>query len=142
VANVIVDLEPLLVIVFGLRYPLHGYLHTFVSAFFLGIVAGLVMFLLDKFLYPLFKALLLETERKQRPVSFILAGISGIMLHITLDAPLYRDIRPFYPLTINPLYNPALTLEIYSFCVWVGLFGILFYVGLMVYSQYKKLRRK
>ena len=141
VANVIVDLEPLLVVVFGLRYPLHGYLHTYVSAFFLGIVCGYVMFLLDKFFHSLYRRLLLGTDRKKRLTNFILAGFSGIMLHVTLDAPLYSDIRPFYPITANPLYNPALTLEIYSLCVWMGLIGIVFYAGLLGLAIYKILRR-
>ena len=30
-ANVVVDLEPLVVVLFGLDYPLHGYVHTFLG---------------------------------------------------------------------------------------------------------------
>ena len=31
-ANVVLDIEPLLVLIMGLNYPLHGYLHTFIAA--------------------------------------------------------------------------------------------------------------
>ena len=138
VANVIVDVEPLLVLVLGLNYPLHGYLHTYISAIFLGIIGGYVMFLLERFFQPLYKTLLLESDRNQKQMSFILAGVSGIMLHVTLDSPLYSDITPFYPLTTNPLYNPVLTSEIYSFCVWMGLIGIIFYIGLLGLSKFHR----
>ena len=68
VANVIVDLEPFLVIVLGLigKYPLHGYLHTFILAFPLGIALAYVMFLLEGFFQPIYKALLLKPERTNK----------------------------------------------------------------------------
>jgi hypothetical protein len=144
VANVIVDLEPFSVIVLGFidRYPLHGYLHTYISVFFLGIVVSYVMFLLEGFFHPLYKTLLFESDINRNRVSFILAGVLGIMLHVTLDSPLYSDIRPLYPMTANPLYNPTLTSEVYSFCVWIGLVGILFYAGLLIHSVYRRFRKK
>ena len=36
VASVILDVEPFLVLQFGLNYPLHGYLHTFLASLFVG----------------------------------------------------------------------------------------------------------
>jgi membrane-bound metal-dependent hydrolase YbcI (DUF457 family) len=141
-ANVIVDVEPFLVLFLGLRYPLHGYLHTFLLAFLLGLALGYTMLLLEKPLHPLYEAFLLEPAINLNPKSFILAGVSGTMLHVLLDSPLYSDIQPFYPLTTNPLYNAALTLEIYIICVWTGIIGIVYYVGLLVFSAYKKLHQK
>ena len=60
VANVIVDIEPFLVLFLGLRYPLHGYLHTFGLAFFVGLALGYAMFLLERVLRPLYRMFLLE----------------------------------------------------------------------------------
>jgi len=134
VANVILDVEPFLVIMFGLDYPLHGYLHTFLLAFFVGLALGYALLLLEGYLYPLYKMLLLETDRKTNLKPFVLVGAMGTMLHVLLDSPLYSDIRPLYPLTTNPLYNPALSSEVYSLCVWMGILGIVIYVGLLVYS--------
>jgi len=144
VGNVVVDFEPFLVIVLGLmgKYPLHGYLHTFILAFPLGIALGYIMFLLEGFFQPIYKALLFKSERTSRLKPFIIAGVSGIMLHVALDSPLYDDIRPFYPLTVNPLYNPSLSLYVYSFCVWMGLIGIAFYLGLLILLIYRRFRKK
>jgi len=142
VANVIVDVEPFLVLVLGLRYPLHGYLHTYVTAFFLGIVLGAAMLLLEPYFSPLYKLLLLEADNRLEWISFVLAGVIGIMLHVTLDSPLYSDIRPLYPLTANPFFRPDIESQVYSFCIWMGLIGILFYAGLLIVSAYRKFRRK
>ena len=132
-ANVILDIEPFLVLILGLEYPLHGYFHTFLLAFFVGIALGYTMQLLEGCLYPLYKMLLLEAYGKTGLRPFVLAGVLGTMLHVLLDSPLYSDIRPFYPLTANPLYNPALSIEVYSLCVWMGILGVVMYVGLIVH---------
>ena len=65
VANVAVDIEPFLVFLLRLNYPLHGYLHTFLSAFFFGLAIGFAMFYLEKFLHPLYKTLLLTPNGTQ-----------------------------------------------------------------------------
>jgi len=141
-ANVIVDVEPFLVLFLGLRYPLHGYLHTFLLAFFAGLALGCVIFFLERILHPLYKLFLLEADGNLNLRSFMVAGILGTMLHVLLDSPLYDDILPFYPLATNPLYNPAITLEVYSFCVWIGIFGIIYFLSLLGFSIYKKLLKR
>lgn len=142
VANVIVDVEPFLVLLLGLRYPLHGYLHTFLSAFLVGLALGCVMFLLERVLHPLYRVFLLEADNGLTLKSFGVAGVFGTCLHVLLDSPLYADIRPFHPLTANPLLDPALTLGVYSLCVWMGIAGILYYLGLLAFSAYERLRKK
>ena len=141
-ANVIVDIEPFLVLFLGLSYPLHGYLHTFLLAFFVGLALGYVMFLLERILHPLYKVFSLESDDTLNLKSFFVAGVLGTTLHVLLDSPLYGEMCPFFPSTINPLYNPALSLEVYSFCVWMGIIGIVFYVGLLAFLVYKKLRKR
>lgn len=131
-ANVILDVEPFLVIILGLEYPLHGYFHTFLLAFFVGLALGYTMLLLEGYLYPLYKMLLLETDSKTSLKQFLIPGVLGTMLHVLLDSPLYSDIHPLYPLTSNPLYNPALSMEVYSLCIWTGVIGAAIYVALLV----------
>ena len=127
-ASVLVDVEPLLVLVLGLDYPLHGYLHTFIGALALGIVLGYSMYLLDGVLNPLWRKLLLVTTPRLSSKAFITAGASGTLLHVFMDSPLYSDIKPLYPAITNPLYNPALTPAIYHACVLMGLLGFTYYL--------------
>ena len=101
-ASVIVDVEPFLVLILGLNYPLHGYLHTFLLAVLAGLVLGYIMSLLERFLQPLYRTFLLETSNGLRLRSFVAAGVLGTGLHVLLDTPLYADIAPFCPITTNP----------------------------------------
>ncbi len=42
-ANIVVDVEPLLVMAFNLNYPLHGYCHTFLVGGLLGLAWGVAV---------------------------------------------------------------------------------------------------
>ncbi|MCS7386522.1 MAG: hydrolase [archaeon GB-1867-005] len=130
IANVIIDIEPFLILVLRLRYPLHGYMHTLIAAILLGLALGYIMFALDKLLNSLWKALLLIPEKPLSLKSFSLAGISGTLLHVLLDSPLYSDIKPLYPLKINPLYNPSLAIHIMTVCMLMGALGTVYYITL------------
>ena len=138
IASVILDVEPLLVLTLGLNYPLHGYMHTLIVALAVGALLGYVMFRLEGSFVSLYKQLLLETDAKIGLRSFMATGALGTVVHVLLDSPLYDDILPFYPLAVNPVYNPALSLEIYSVCVWMGAIGLIYYAALVGLSVYKK----
>jgi len=102
-ANLIVDIEPLLVFTGLLKdYPLHGYLHTFLTSLIAGSLLGYGMFYVDSFLRTYFKGLALVGEGHEGLRNYILAGVLGWALHVLLDAPLYYDIKPLYPLLTNP----------------------------------------
>lgn len=132
-ANIILDLEPFLVLFFRLDYPLHGYVHTFLLGMPVGLALGYIAFLLERFLHSLYKALLLEASNgsKMRLKHFFVAGTLGTVLHLLLDAPLYSDIKPFYPAAVNPLYNPSLAPEIYGLCALTGFLGMIYYFRLL-----------
>ena len=140
VANVILDVEPFIVMALRLSYPLHGYLHTFLAALFVGLLLGGVIFLLEKFFQPIFRMFLLETDKRRGFKTFVISGALGTSLHILFDAPLYWDIHPFFPLTANPLLGAGGLgqTSLYALCVWMGIFGVAFYVGLFVFNVYKK----
>jgi hypothetical protein len=130
-ANIILDIEPLIVLLMGLNYPLHGYFHTFVAAIVVGTVLGFVMFLFERILYPLHRKLRLEQEATFKKTNFIVAGVLGTMLHVLFDSPLYGEIRPFYPFTINPMYGLVPSIEVYLLCIGMGVLGIISYLFLL-----------
>jgi len=137
VASVAVDIEPLLVLVLKLDYPLHSYLHTFLVAIPYGVAIGYAMTYLEKLFNPLYKALLLEESKSIGKKPFLIASLIGTVSHILLDSPLYEDIYPLYPLKANPLYNPSLTLPIYHFSMWTLLIGALLYLSLWIVKAVK-----
>ena len=144
VANVILDVEPFLVLLLGLDYPLHGYLHTLVVAFLVGLLLGYVSFKFERFVQPLYRMFLLEPSGGLNIKSFLVAGAFGTMLHVLFDSPLYTDILPFFPLSANPMYNPSSSMSsgIVTLCILMEIFGIAYYAALIIFSAYKKLTKQ
>jgi len=82
----------------------------------------------------LFRALKLEVKEGSPLRGYLIAGVSGTLLHVLLDYPLYSDIKPFYPLEYNPLYNPGLTADIYMFCTITAIIGLIGYLLVIIES--------
>ena len=77
---------------FGLGFPLHGYLHTLALALVVGLLLGVVMFKLEKFMSPFYRKVKLETDKPLRVRSFLSAGVFGSVLHVLFDAFLYSEM--------------------------------------------------
>ncbi len=129
VANVIVDIEPFVILIFGLHradslgLPLHGLSHSFLGGTFVALLLVLLMTRIREFTTPLLR--LIGMEQKHSARSIYAAALSGVYLHILLDSRLYTDIRPFYPFSLNPfLGGMAAAFGVWWFCVVTGLIGV------------------
>ncbi len=128
VANVIVDIEPFVILIFGLHrvdslgLPLHGLSHSFLGGTFVTLLLVLLMTRIREFTTPLLR--LIGMEQKHSARSIYAAALSGVYLHILLDSRLYTDIRPFYPFSLNPfLGGMAAAFGVWWLCVVTGLIG-------------------
>lgn len=135
VASVLVDLEPLAVLVFGLPGPLHGFFHSFLGASVAAALLAGVMLRVRGFLEPAYVFLRLEGDG--RPRRFLVSALMGTWLHVLLDAPLYGDLRPFYPLGGNPLLGVDLYLGlgVYRFCLLFGVVGVALFVSRFLWAR-------
>jgi len=131
IANLIVDVEPFIILLLKLRLPLHWVLHSLLGALSLGILLAFTMYSLRKYFTDFFRVLRLEYSDLSLK-NYVLAGTTGTLFHVILDYPLYSDIKPFYPLTYNPLYNPNLTIQIYMFCSIMFILGLIEYMILLL----------
>ncbi len=102
IANVIVDIEPFLVLLFGLDYPLHGFFHSFLG----GSLIALVLYLVMVRMYPHVKGLMdyLRIGQEMSRRKIMLSCLLGVYLHIIFDSFIYTDIMPFFPFDVNPLF--------------------------------------
>ena len=132
VASVILDLEPLAVLILGLNYPLHGFLHSFLGGTIVAVALGLAMFRLSGTAQAVMKPLALEQSSSHRAI--MLGSFLGVYSHILLDAPLYADIRPFYPFDANPLFtaDPSAGIYITELCVLLFLIGAAMYAARLI----------
>ena len=127
VANVIVDIEPMFILLFNLDYSYHQFLHTFLGG---TIVALILTWIMNKFrgkLSPLLT--FFKIEQKQSFRNILIASIFGIYTHILLDSRMHEDIRPFYPLDMNPFLNESMSsvLGVYMLCIWSFIGGLVVY---------------
>ena len=126
-ASVIVDVEPFLVMFLGLNYPLHGFFHSFLGGSIVALVLALAMSKLRPSISRVMSLLRLKQTISRGRIWA--ASFLGLYMHLLLDSPLYRGMRPFYPLDTNPLLSSSMFIgfEIYAVCTICFLAGIFLY---------------
>jgi membrane-bound metal-dependent hydrolase YbcI (DUF457 family) len=128
-ANVIVDFEVLVVMLFTLDWPKHRYCHTFLIGAAVGALWGLAAWPLRN----LFKKLmqLFRIPYKTSLPKMVISGIFGLWLHILIDGAYHFDINILWPnkiISIWRIIHRHLGKErIETICL------ILFLAGLVVY---------
>jgi len=68
VANVIVDIEPLLVLVFKLDYPLHGFFHSLLGGSIIAVVLSCAMVKVDKRIQKMMRFFKLKQKYSQKSI--------------------------------------------------------------------------
>ena len=126
ISSVIVDIEPPSVLVLNLNYPFHGFFHSFVGGSVVAILTSIVLYLLKGKIKKIMAIFRLAQDSSFKKILW--TSFFGVYFHILLDAPLYSDIKPFYPMRNNPLYGLFSSQQIYLFCSLSFLLGILFYL--------------
>ncbi|MEM3974085.1 MAG: hydrolase [Ignisphaera sp.] len=139
-ASVVVDLEPFLVFIDVLeRYPLHGYMHSFLLGSLSGLLLGYAMYTTRKMHAEFFKRLAL-VENEIGLAGYLVGGVVGWDLHILVDSPLYTDIKPFYPVQANPLYNAwGYPKELLFLLLFAGILLYIFHVFKNAFKRSKML---
>jgi len=127
VTSLILDIEPFLVLLLDLNYPLHGFFHSFLGGIIIILLLSFFMFKIRPILNPITD--FFKIEQKSSFLNILTASIIGIYSHILLDAPLYSDMQPFFPLNFNPFLNASGVPEItiYLFCAYCFIAAIMLY---------------
>lgn len=112
--NVAIDIEPLLVMVFSLNYPVHGYAHTLIGATIIGLLCGWLLYARRSYITRIMNALRLDYQPTLKQA--LMSGVLGGWFHIYLDSQLYPEIKPFFPLTYNPFLGVIDDMRMYNFC--------------------------
>ena len=125
IASVIVDVEPLLVLSLSLPYPLHGFFHSFLGGTLVALLLTALMSKARKSMSPLL--LVFKIKQTLSFKNILSASLSGIYIHILLDSVMHIDIRPFYPLDLNPFLGISSVLGVYMLCIWSFIGGVIIY---------------
>jgi len=125
VASVIVDIEPFYLLLFNLGYPYHRFFHTFLGGSIAAVLTAIVLYLLRNQIKKIMAILRLVQESSFKKILW--TSFAGVYLHIFLDSFINIDMKPFYPLEINPFLGVFSAPQIYTFC------GISFFAGILLY---------
>ncbi len=94
-ANVIVDFEVLVVILFNLGWPRHRYCHTFLIGAAVGVLWGVAAWPLRNLFKKLMK--LFRIPYKTSLSKMLISGILGLWLHILIDGAYHFDVKILWP---------------------------------------------
>jgi len=142
VANVIIDIEPILVVLLNLNYPLHGFFHSLLGG---TIIVFLLAWFMNKIRGTLSPFLMFfKLEQKSSFGKILLSSISGIYIHILLDSRIHADTRPFWPFDFNPFLDRSVLagLDVYILCALGFIGGIIAYaVKIALTRRNKKVKQ-
>ncbi len=139
-ANVIVDLEVLVINFLGAGWPFHRYVHTLL----IGAAAGILWATVAYPLRNLFK-MIMQTLHIPYQTSFLkmlVSGVLGVWLHVIIDSIYHWDVCLFWPnRKIRPLYALVPEQQVEVICLVFLLAAVIPYViAVLSYSKSKKLK--
>lgn len=136
-ANVIVDLEVLVINFLGVGRPIHRYVHTLL----IGAAAGIIWALVAWPLRNIFKKMMqiLRLPYQTSLWKMLISGILGIWLHVATDSIYHPDVRLFWPSKIKPLYALLTKQQVETICLVFFIAAVvLWVVSMLSYSKPKK----
>ena len=128
IASVAIDIELFLVLMFNLSYPLYGFFHSFLGATIVVLLLILVMKYLRSYLSNFMNSFKLKQDVALISIA-LRAFIGAFSSNITMDAPIYMEMNPFFPIIGNPflIKSAFISLQISIFCFFCFLGTILIY---------------
>ncbi len=125
-ANVVIDFEPLMVMIFHPNYPLHGFCHTLIVGTLIGAMWGIFAFFARNFTKKFMRIFLINYQTNLKLA--VTSGMLGFHFHILLDSVMHSDIKPFYPSSYNPLYRIISVEDLYFLCAIFFIPAFVFYI--------------
>ncbi|MHA1390557.1 MAG: hypothetical protein ACTSR9_19245, partial [Candidatus Thorarchaeota archaeon] len=119
VASVILDIEPILVLMLNLPLPLHGFLHSYLGATAIAFILTFALYPMIGFLNKIVALFGLHQESSLRHI--LPASLIGTYAHVFLDSFIYLEMNPFFPLIGNPFIGVIPAIFVYSSCIYLGL---------------------
>ena len=140
-AQIVMDLQPLLVILTGEGY-LHGFSHTYIGAILLALFSSLTgKYLSESGLK------LLGIASPSSPIIIrwwivFVSAFIGTFSHVFLDSIMHLDVEPFFPMSLdNPFYKIMTLIQLHWFCLYSGLLGAGLYYLIQLFLSRKSVRQ-
>jgi membrane-bound metal-dependent hydrolase YbcI (DUF457 family) len=114
-ANIVIDVEVLIVNLMNLGRPTHRLSHTFLFGAVIGAGWGLVAYLGLPGLKWIMKTIRIPYQTNG--LKIILSGILGVWFHVLIDGIYHYDVKPFWPMKKNYLWRLLSQNQVKWICV-------------------------
>jgi membrane-bound metal-dependent hydrolase YbcI (DUF457 family) len=139
-ANVIVDIEVLVIGLLGLGWPTHRYSHTLLIGAVVGAIWGIAAYPLRHFFEKIMQVLRIPYQTSSWKM--VVSGVLGVWLHVVIDAIYHWDVRIFWPSKAKPLYGLISQGQVKAICVAFFFAALILYTtAVLSYVKQNKARK-
>lgn len=114
-ANIIVDIEVLVINLFGSRWPIHRCVHSLLLGAAAGAVWAYAAYPLRHLFEKIMQKIGLPYQTNLRKM--VISGILGVWLHVAIDALYHSDVRLFWPSRARPLWGLVTQAQLKAVCI-------------------------
>ena len=126
IASIILDIEPLVILIQGHNSPLHGTFHSLTMSIPVALVLSFIMYALRNITGSLLEKL--NLPQKSNLTKIIYSSILGVWIHVFLDSFLYSDLTLLYPFKWNPMLGLVPANSVYIFCIICSFIAFITYL--------------
>ena len=139
-ANVVVDIEVLVIGLLGLGWPVHRYSHTLLIGAVVGIIWAVIAYRLRHFFKKIMQILRIPYQTSFWKMA--VSGILGVWLHVVIDAIYQWDVRIFWPSKAKPLYGLISQGQVKAICIGLFVAAVIVYaIAFISYVKQNKARK-
>lgn len=124
-ANVIVDIEVLVIVLLGLGWPVHRYCHTLLIGAVVGAVWGTAAYPLRHFFEKIMRILRIPYQTSFWKM--VISGVLGVWLHVVIDAIYHYDVQMLWPSKAKPLCRLISKGQVKAICVGFFVAALILY---------------
>jgi len=125
-ANIVVDIQPLLVLLGLINTPLHGISHSLLGSAVICFIFGIICIPVTPYYERYFKSKKLQYKKSNSKT--IISAILGGWFHVITDAPIYSDLQPLFPYAHNPVKQTLSYSFVSHICIYSGLVFLLLFL--------------
>ncbi|UCF42622.1 MAG: hypothetical protein JSV99_08470 [Planctomycetota bacterium] len=129
-ANVIVDIEVLVLNLLQTGWPIHRYAHTLLLGAAAGVICAVAAYPLRHFFKKIMQIIRLPYQANLRKM--VISGVLGVWLHVAIDAIYHWDVPLLWPGSARPLWHLVSQGQLKAICIAFLVAAAVLYVIIVV----------